>query len=211
MTGASVICAISFLREWQKGQRRISISKTRFINSAHVYFLLLRTALTAPDLVFRRRQCRVLSSGFGSGTTTARSAALGANTPKQVTRFCRGGRPGAQRTRGARFGWSGSSSMSCRGWEHPATLAPNSQGYLPPDGCWISSPSSRSAGWADGTVRVLAVDRAHEAEAQVVVPVRWRVPVAIRRAAVLGRIVPVAAAFHAVRPASRASTPPAQS
>lgn len=91
MTGASVICAISFLREWQKGQRRISISKTRFINSAHVYFLLLRTALTAPDLVFRRRQCRVLSSGFGSGTTTARSAALGANTPKQVTRFCRGG------------------------------------------------------------------------------------------------------------------------
>jgi len=53
--------------------------------------------------------------------------------------------------------------------------------------------------------RVLAVRCAHEAEAQVVVLVAGRVVVAIRNAAVVGVVVPVAATFHPVRARRRAS------
>ena len=85
MAGASVIRAISFRQAPQWGQRRTSISNTRFINSAQVYLLLFRSAPAGLDFDFRRRKCRITSSGFGFGTKAARNAALGANTGNEIS------------------------------------------------------------------------------------------------------------------------------
>ena len=54
------------------------------------------------------------------------------------------------------------------------------------------------------------MNRAHEAEAQIVVPVRRPVPIAVRRAAVVRVVVPAAAPVDAIGPTGSASTPPAQ-
>lgn len=71
-------------------------------------------------------------------------------------------------------------------------------GYLPYAGFLLCShrTGNRSSGWDESRPAVM---RAHEAEAQVVVSVRWRVVVTIGRTTVPRVVVPATATFNPVR------------